>query len=293
MKALIDALPKAADVTLSDEEAIAAALKAYDGLTDDQKTLINDATLKHLMDAKEALDKLKAAKEEADKAAADAVTAQINALPKAENVKLTDEDAIVAARKAYDKLTDDQKKLVSAETVNKLIADEAALKNLKEIKYAAYEGEGGEYRQGSDGTLAFVFKRSEGDEETFNHFTGLKYDGKVLTRDRHYIAKSGSVVITLDHDLLESMEAGKHTLTAEFDDGSADAHFTVIAKGEPTPTPAPTATPTPTPAPTPTPTPKPLPKTGDNAPLGIWIGLVVLGLIGVGGMVVTKKRGRR
>ena len=56
---------------------------------------------------------------------------------------------------------------------------------------------------------------------------------------------------------------------------------------EPTLTTAPTATPTA--APTATPKPKKVPKTGDSAPLALWIGLVMLGILGIG-MVIVRKR---
>ena len=187
----------------------------------------------------------------------------------------------------------------------------------KSISYTTYEGEGGEYKHGSDGTLTFVFKRSEADSETFAHFTDLKYDGNLLTRDRHYTAKAGSVIITLDHELLESMMVGNHTLTAVFDDGEADAHFTVIADAEPTATPTatptvtpePTATPTATPTvtpeptatptaaptatPTPTPTPKPVPKTGDNSNPALWLAMMILGLAVLAGTAVKVYRKRQ
>ena len=146
--------------------------------------------------------------------------------------------------------------------------------------------------------MTFVFKRSEADESTFNRFTGLKYDGQLLMKDRHYTAMPGSVIITLDHDFLESLAVGEHTLTAEFDDGQVDAQFTVITQNEPTeeptatptPTPTPTITPTPTPTPKPTATPKPVPKTGDTAPLALWLGLILLGLIGISGMLAWKTK---
>lgn len=64
-----------------------------------------------LLKAEEQLAALK--KEKADKEAADAVIAQIDALPTAENVTLEHQEAVDAARDAYSKLTDDQKKLVS------------------------------------------------------------------------------------------------------------------------------------------------------------------------------------
>ena len=69
-------------------------------------------------------------------------------------------------------------------------------------------------------------------------------------------------------------EKADNTLTAVFDDGLADAHFTVIAKAETTPTPKP----------------KPVPKTGDSAPLGLWIGLILVGLIGLGTFIALRRR---
>ena len=51
----------------------------------------------------------------------------INALPAPNKVKLSDKNAIQAARKAYDSLTAEQKALVPAATLKKLTYDEAAL----------------------------------------------------------------------------------------------------------------------------------------------------------------------
>ena len=95
--------------------------KAYDALTEDQKKLVADDVLKKLTDAEA---QVKAA--EADAAAAKSVTDAINALP--EKIDLSDKDAVVAARKAYDALTDAQKKLVADETLAKLTTAEAQVK---------------------------------------------------------------------------------------------------------------------------------------------------------------------
>ena len=108
----------------------------------------------------------------------------------------------------------------------------ATYKEEKKIKYIAVEGSGEEYRQGSDGTLTFVFKRSEKDEETFLHFAGLKYDGRSLTRDREYTAKAGSVVIELQNSFLQTLDTGRHILTAQFNDGESEVDFTVIPAAE-------------------------------------------------------------
>ena len=118
----INALPDADKVTTADKDAIEAARKAYDDLTDDQKAKVDAETLKKLTDAETAL-----AKEEADTKAANDVTNTINALPDADKVTTADKDAIEAARKTYDDLTDDQKAKVDAETLKKLTDAETAL----------------------------------------------------------------------------------------------------------------------------------------------------------------------
>ena len=87
-----------------------------------------------LLKAEEQLAALK--KEKADKEAADAVIAQIDALPTAENVTLEHQEAVDAARNAYSKLTDDQKKLISKETTDKLERAEKKIAQLLEEQAA-------------------------------------------------------------------------------------------------------------------------------------------------------------
>ena len=110
----INALPDADKVTTADKDAIEAARKAYNDLTDDQKKKVSDDTLKKLTDAEDAL-----------KAAG--VSDTINALPEADEVTTADKDAIEKARKAYDALTDEQKAYVAPETLKKLTDAESAL----------------------------------------------------------------------------------------------------------------------------------------------------------------------
>ena len=96
----------------------------------------------------------------------------------------------------------------------------AAYASTKKVHYKVVEGEGAVYKQGSDGTLTFVFKRTENDETAFDHFTGAKFDGKQLTRNEQYTAEKGSVIITLQPDFLQTLSVGSHTITACFDDGN-------------------------------------------------------------------------
>ena len=116
------ALASNENIKSSDRAAIEEARAAYDALTDDQKAKVSTDTLNKLTEAEEAL-----AKAEADEAAANAVSDKINALKDTDEITTSDKEAIEAARNAYDGLTDDQKKKVSADTLNKLTNAEKAL----------------------------------------------------------------------------------------------------------------------------------------------------------------------
>ena len=114
---LIDAI---GEVTLESESAITAARSAYNALTDEQKARVTK--LEALTAAETKLNELKA-----DKAAAEAVEKQIVDIGE---VTVESENAITAARTAYDALTDAQKALVTNLSV--LTAAEAKLKELKD-----------------------------------------------------------------------------------------------------------------------------------------------------------------
>ena len=109
---LIDAI---GTVTLDSEEAIKAARGAYDALTEEQKELVGN--YQTLLDAEAKL---------ADLQAADAVEKLIDAIG---TVTLDSEEAIKAARDAYDALTDAQKELVG--NYQTLLDAEAKLAQLK------------------------------------------------------------------------------------------------------------------------------------------------------------------
>ena len=109
-------------INVDDEDLIVAAREAYDRLGDLAAEIDEDHTNKLL--AAEA--DLLTMKDE--KAAQDVINA-IEALP--ENITLDNEDDIANARAALDNLTEDQRKLVPADTIDKLEAAEADLAALK------------------------------------------------------------------------------------------------------------------------------------------------------------------
>ncbi|MGI6710035.1 MAG: InlB B-repeat-containing protein [Bacilli bacterium] len=123
---LIDLI--AETVTLEAEDAIVAARAAYDALTDAQKELVKNYV--DLENAERALATI------VNQGAANPVIALIDALPAI--VTLEDEDAIVAARTAYDALTRAQQILISNALRQKL---ENAEEDLEDLKDAAGDQE--------------------------------------------------------------------------------------------------------------------------------------------------------
>lgn len=130
---IIDNLPD--PITLNDKDAVEAARSAYENLTDTQKQLVTN--LGKLTKAEETIAALEAyeAASEADKAAADKVIDMIDNLP--DPITLKDKDAVEAARKAYDELTDAQKKIVY--NYDDLIAAEVAIAELENEEYQSHQ----------------------------------------------------------------------------------------------------------------------------------------------------------
>ena len=122
-------------VTLKSESAITAAREAYDALTEGQKKLVTNYTTLTAAETKLAqLQKEEAEKIAADKKKAAAAEKKIKAIG---TVTLKSQSKITAARKAYDALTAEQKKYVSAANKKKLTNAE---KTLKQYQAAVKKG---------------------------------------------------------------------------------------------------------------------------------------------------------
>ena len=103
------------------------------------------------------------------------------------------------------------------------------------IFYTNVEGAGSVWTKGGSTGLRFTFKRSADDSTTFSHFTGILVDDKKVDSS-NYSAESGSVIINLKADYLETLDAGNHTFTCQFDDADAvTVSFTVKDKSSDTP----------------------------------------------------------
>lgn len=114
----------------------------------------------------------------------------------------------------------------------KLTVVEKSVNPEGDIRYSNYSGDRAVWTKGSNAGCEFVFKRSVDDELTFGHFTGIDVESKAVDAS-NYTAVSGSVVITLKPEYLETLAVGDHLLTANFDDGnSVTVKFTIKEKSE-------------------------------------------------------------
>lgn len=137
------------------------------------------------------------------------------------------------------------------------------------FEYFAYSGANQDHVKKSGKDAVFVVKRSVDDKVTYSRFLKIRTDGKDVAAD-DYTCAEGSAVITLKAAWLDTLSVGAHTLGVIFTDGAVDIPFTVSQK-DPTP-------------------PTVVPHTGDGANPPLWIGLVLLGLLGIAGLAVFGKR---
>ena len=88
--------------------------------------------------------------------------------------------------------------------------------------YKFLEGANGKWTKSRDKNLAF---RANGE---FSKFTGVKVDGTKIDADK-YTAVSGSTIVNLKKEYLETLSVGKHTLTVAYTDGECSTEFEIKA----------------------------------------------------------------
>lgn len=157
----------------------------------------------------ETIDKL--GEDQKDQSAANEAINLINGIG---TVTKNSKDKIDAARKAYDGLTEDQKKLVPDSVLKTLTDAEAA--------YAKLTRSSGSSGSAYTGGHTFTTDLEPGS------ITGVFVDGKKL--DSRYYTVSGSDV-TLTADYLKTLRSGKHTVKIENATKVATASFTLSGSG--------------------------------------------------------------
>lgn len=124
---LIGALPEPGDVTLADSDNIYLVKNTYDGLTTIQKDLLSPEEVSKLYSCVSRLEYIVLYEKYGE--VIQSMQDEIDALKSVEVITLADEEAIQAARKAYDEMTPAEMK--KAVDVTKLTAAEAKLRELK------------------------------------------------------------------------------------------------------------------------------------------------------------------
>lgn len=196
----------------------------------------------------------------------------IAAMPDAKKTQPDDKtaiDAYEAAKAAYDKLTDAEKRMVGNENKAKLDAMYEAL-----TAYDITKGDGSTWTKGSTSGLSFTANGY------FGKFTGIKVDGETVDA-KYYEAQSGSTVITLKASYLQTLKTGKHTIQVVYTDGATDGTdtFTIKAAG----TTGGNSTTNGVNSPT----------TGDHSHMALWISLLCVSAVGmIAVLLVRRKKGR-
>lgn len=163
------------------------------------------------------------------------------------------EEKILAAKAAYDALTDYEKSLVDETSVKKLNALVTGLTD-----YDIVKGDGGRWTQGSSQGLGFTANGA------FSKFTMLKVDGKEVDK-RYYDAKSGSTIITLKESYLKKLSAGKHTITVVYTNGETSGTFQIKSASD-------------------------VPATGDNSNILFWTSSMTISLAALALLLVQRKK---
>ncbi|MBO4361132.1 MAG: InlB B-repeat-containing protein, partial [Eubacteriaceae bacterium] len=104
---------------------------------------------------------------------------------------------------------------------------------LYKVEYDPVSGSSAGWVNGSGSGLDIVIKRNRQDEECIDHFTGVIVSDekgsfeKVLTQGADFTAESGSTVVKLSSSFLDSLKAGRYTLTVVFDDGTVPLDLSI------------------------------------------------------------------
>lgn len=201
-------------VVPGDKAALEAAIAKLEKAEADHGTNYTEAEKKAIEDAKAQLEAVLAVIEEVE-----AVQKQIADLPA--TAEPDDEKTIAAleaARAAYGELNERQKGMIADGELEKLDKLTASLKDYKITK-----GNKAEWTQKSGKDLSFTANG------LLAKFQGIQVNGTTVD-SKYYTAKSGSTVITLSDDFLDSLAKGEYAIKVVFTDGVAIGTFTVKEK---------------------------------------------------------------
>ena len=103
------------------------------------------------------------------------------------------------------------------------------------VVYTFTEGAGASFVPGSEDPIVLRAVRNIDEPSTFSHFTGVIVDGEALDPSL-YTAESGSVIVTIGADYLNTLPEGTHTIELTFDDAAPASTSIVISAAPVEPT---------------------------------------------------------
>lgn len=195
----------------------------------------------------------------------------IDAMPDAKKTQPNDKNAIdayEAAQSTYDKLTENEKRMVGDENKAKLDAMYEAL-----TAYDITKGDGSTWTKGSTSGLTFTANGY------FGKFTEIKVDGTTVDV-KNYEAQSGSTVITLKASYLQTMKIDKHTIQVIYTDGTTDGADTFTIRAASTTGGNSTTNGVNSPA------------TGDHSNMALWISLLCVSVVGMTALLLLNRKRR-
>ena len=168
-------------------------------------------------------------------------------------------------------------------TITLTIPEEPITYNIVSVEGLSGEDKDRWTKGTSDGVVITV--KNNGNEDSFDHFTGVKLDGKDLVLDKDYTVKKGSTIVTLAPETLEKLSAGDHTVTVLFDNGEVNTALTILDKKGENATSSDTSAEEKDSASS--------PKTGDNSNLALWLALMAISIISIASSLVYDRKKRQ
>ncbi|KRE97736.1 hypothetical protein ASG89_29465 [Paenibacillus sp. Soil766] len=211
VQAAIEALPTELKVGLSDASAVQAARASYDTLSVTQRTLVNN------VDKLIALENKILMLQAADQTAAAPVIAAIYNLPNRDAVKLSDSEAIQAARAAFETLTESQKALVTG--LDHLIQAETALHEQEAVLTDLSVESAFSNRAGNEVTLKVASPLDISYTLAANLFH-IRVDGEELTVAEAYFDYSDLSYQTIKLMLSSPIQANATIVTVDIQRGA-------------------------------------------------------------------------
>lgn len=123
------------------------------------------------------------------------------------------------------------------------------------------------WRKDSSTDVVITVKLNDGVDHSFDHFTGVQFDGIALVDGTDYTAREGSTVVTLKAAMLQNRSIGAHTVTILFDNGNVQTNLTIRPKSL-------------------------TPSTGDSGLTALWAMLTAVSCLALRATVITGKKRR-